>query len=81
MAESVTCDKGANGIWNNNEWTIAISNLTQSKTTCNIAFINEMGMLVYEIKQQFGGAEAITEAPAGTFASVSSASDALFCND
>jgi len=58
-AESVTCDKGASGTWDNNLWNIKISNLTQGKTTCNIAFINEMGTLAYEIKQQGGGDSAI----------------------
>jgi len=59
ISSSVVCDKGATGVWNNNEWTIAVSNLTQSKTTCNIVFIDEVGTLAYAIKQQGGGASAI----------------------
>jgi len=59
MVSDVTCDKGANGIWNNSLWSIKVGNLTQTKTTCNIAFISEIGTLVYEIKQQGGGASAI----------------------
>ena len=59
ISSSVMCDKGASGKWNNSEWTIAVSNLTESKTTCNIAFINEVGTLTYKIKQQGGGASAI----------------------
>ena len=39
ISNSVTCDKGATGVWNNKDWTIVVSNLTQSKTTCNIEFI------------------------------------------
>jgi len=59
ISSGVTCDKGASGKWNNSEWTIAVSNLTQSKTTCNVAFINEVGTLIYKIKQQGGGTSAI----------------------
>ena len=39
ISNSVTCDKGATGVWNNKDWTIVVSNLTQSKTKCNIEFI------------------------------------------
>jgi len=59
ISSGVTCDKGASGTWDNNLWNIKISNLTQGKTTCNIAFINEVGTLTYKIKQQGGGASAI----------------------
>ena len=59
VATSVTCDKGATGVWNNNLWNIEVGNLTQTKTTCNISFVNEFGKLVYEIKQQGGGSSAI----------------------
>ena len=71
IVSSVTCDKGATGKWDNNLWNIEVGNLTQSKTTCNIAFVNESGTLAYKVLQQYGGKEAINEAPANTFASVS----------
>ena len=48
ISSSVICDKGAAGIWNNNEWTIIVSNLTQSKTTCTINFIDNPGNSVIE---------------------------------
>jgi len=61
VASSVTCDKGATGIWDNNSWTIVVSNLTQSKTTCNIFFSDVSENLVYKILQQ-GGGENVIEA-------------------
>ena len=59
VASSVTCDKSATGIWNNNLWNIEVGNLTQTKTTCNIDFVTETTTLAYKIKQQGGGASAI----------------------
>jgi len=73
IATSVTCDKGATGKWNNNLWNIEVGNLTQSKTTCNIAFINESGTLADKVLEQYGGKEAINEAPANISASGSTA--------
>jgi len=58
VANSVTCDKGATGVWNNSEWNIEVGNLTQSKTTCNISFITTP-TLKDSILSQGGGASTI----------------------
>jgi len=59
VGSRVTCDKSATGIWDNHKWGINFGNLTQTKTTCNIEFINEIGTIAYKIKQQGGGASVI----------------------
>jgi len=75
--ESILCDKGASGRWNRDEWSITTINLTQSKTTCNVSFIDERETLRYKILSQFGGELSIEEAPINTFANVSAATDKL----
>jgi len=59
IVESVTCDKGATGKWDNGLWDIRVSGLTQSQTICNIEFITGIWTLANEIKQQGGGVSAI----------------------
>ena len=76
ISSSVTCDKSATGIWDNSEWTITVSNLTQSKTTCDINFIT-IPTLKDTILAQFGGENAVEEAPVETFASISQPTDKL----
>ena len=73
IVESVTCDKGATGVWNNGTWDVRVIGLLETKTTCNVEFISESGTLAYKVLQQYGGKEAINEAPANTFASGSTA--------
>jgi len=76
IAESVICDKGASGNWNNEEWVIVVSNLVQSKTACNISFVT-LPTLKEAILAQFGGETSITFAPSNTFMTVSSATAKL----
>ena|GEM_PF-1463945 len=72
VASSVICDKGATGIWNNESWSIVVSNLTQQQTTCNVAFVsNGNDTLAYKVLQQYGGKEAINVAPGSTFNNIS----------
>jgi len=75
VANTVTCDKGATGVWNNDLWNVKVGNLTQSKTTCNINFISEANTLNYKILSQFGGKDTIVEAPISTFASASASNE------
>jgi len=77
VASNVTCDKDANGRWDNNLWSIKVGNLTQTKTVCNINFIDETDTLNYKILAQFGGRNVIEEAPAGKFASLSESYEAI----
>ena len=35
---TVTCDKGATGTWDNDTWSITISNATQTGTRCSVSF-------------------------------------------
>ena len=60
VVSGVTCDKGASGTWNNSDWAIVVSNLTQSKTTCNTAFIQISTLRDYVLSQ--GGGTSIIEA-------------------
>ena len=55
----VTCDKSATGYWDTDSWTIAVSNLTQTKTTCNVDFIQTEN-LKDAILAQGGGASTIS---------------------
>jgi len=77
VANSVTCDKGAIGVWNNESWEIEISNLSLTKTICNIDFIDETGTLEYKILAQFGGKDVIDGAHVSIFNSVSAANAKL----
>jgi len=38
---SVTCDKGASGVWNYDHWTINIKNMTSTRTRCQINFVSK----------------------------------------
>lgn len=35
---NVSCDNGATGTWNKEDWSISISNATKSNTKCNVKF-------------------------------------------
>ena len=39
--ESIVCDKGANGVWDYESWTLKIRNVTQSRTKCQINFVSK----------------------------------------
>ena len=38
---SITCDKGASGVWDYRNWMIQVRNLTETKTTCQVNFVSE----------------------------------------
>ena len=67
VANSVTCDKSATGNWDNDLWTIAVSNLTQTKTICNIDFVLAP-YLKDAILDQGGGAVSIQTLATSSFA-------------
>jgi len=69
----VTCDKGAKGSWDVDSWSIKVLNVTETKTVCNIDFI-EASNLNEAILAQYGGAASITTASAGTFSAISTES-------
>ena len=39
--ESITCDKGAEGLWDYANWMIVVRNLTEAKTTCTVSFASK----------------------------------------
>ena len=84
VANSVTCDKGATGTWDDYLWNIQIEFITHTQTKCSIDFVEDICLLSEnsnklrcKIMAQFGGVNNIATASTNTFASVSSASDAL----
>jgi len=38
---SIVCDKGATGVWNYDNWTINIKNMTSTRTRCQINFVSK----------------------------------------
>ena len=38
---SIICDKGANGVWDYQSWTLKIRNLVESRTKCQINFVSK----------------------------------------
>ena len=39
--KSILCDKDATGVWDYESWTLKIRNITQSRTKCQINFVNK----------------------------------------
>ena len=39
--DSIVCDKGANGVWDYELWTLKVRNITQSRTKCQINFVSK----------------------------------------
>ena len=74
---NVSCDKGVTGSWDETNWVAVVGNLTESGTVCDINFVTttSLELLKDKILAQFGGATSIQAAPAGTFASVSGATE------
>ena len=38
---SIECDKGANGVWDYNNWLLKVRNITQSRTKCQVNFVSK----------------------------------------
>ena len=43
----ITCDNGATGTWNKEDWSISISNATKSNTKCDVKFITPPPEITY----------------------------------
>ena len=39
--DSILCDKGSSGVWDYENWSLKIKNITQSRTKCQINFVSQ----------------------------------------